>query len=93
MNQPDEQKINEQAFWKLFEAVDKEMFQAMIVMRQFQISPMIVEYFCRGLAQIQTDSGWGNVTAFISDYKVTAIDSKHAYKLDMPIVREEQKIT
>lgn len=86
-----EREANEKIFWTIFQGFDERLAAAVYLIKEHNVSPLIIETFVRALVETSKQTGWGTVMVRIEDNKVTVINGQSNYKIDQKIGEEEEK--
>ena len=85
MEQPIEQKINEEMFYVILQRIRPDLFVIADVIDSNRLNPIILLKFLRQLINVAGGSGWGKVITYIQNFKVVSIEGVDADKVDQSI--------
>ena len=81
LNQKEEQKNNEEKFWLLVNAFNRDWFSLLWKLKENpMISPVIIETIIDQLAKV-IDSGWGEVNVSIAEKNIIMIYGRQSIKV------------
>ncbi len=79
---PTVEQINAQKLLQQLHAFDPELFLFKSISLETNLSPLVAKRIYEEIANIAEGSGFGKVTIFIQDNKISNIEGERKYKLD-----------
>jgi len=88
MEQPEEQKLNEEQFDKALAKIYPELWRINKSLKETNINPVIIPAVINSIFEVAYVTGHGEVKIYISNRKITNIEPKPRIKLDVDALIE-----
>lgn len=87
IDQPAEQKHNEDQFFEALQLIDPELYKIKVYLDQYHVNPVFLPRIIRAIGNLNVGTGYGDVLILVKERTVTQVKTNESDVINLPVER------